>query len=62
MHSENLGGLLPESLESELQLDLSWEALKHSKLFRNEETHILQYVSSVVKHTFMIPGQVVYKR
>lgn len=58
----NMSDILPENLLSEIHLDLSWMLLKHSHLFRDEEVHFLHHVSGYVKHTFMIPGQIIYKR
>lgn len=47
---------------SEIRLDLSWNALKHSHLFRTEPVDFLHHISSFVKHVFMIPGEIIYKR
>lgn len=58
----DVSDILPENLLAEINLDLSWMALKHSRLFRDEELHFLHHLSSYVKHTFMIPGELIYKR
>lgn len=55
-------GILPEILATEIGLDLSWHALKHSHLFRNEDVHFLHYVSTFVQHSFMMAGETIFKR
>lgn len=58
----HVSDILPENLLGEINLDLSWMALKHSHLFRDEKVHFLHLVAGYIKHTFMIPGEIIYRR
>lgn len=55
-------GVIPSIMYKEIYLDMSWNALKHSHLFREEETHFLRKVSELVKHKFYAPGEIIFRQ
>lgn len=54
--------IIPKIMFKEIYLDISWEALKHSHLFKLEETHFLRKTAEFIKHRFYAPGEVIYKQ
>ncbi|GJQ73320.1 hypothetical protein Trydic_g13689 [Trypoxylus dichotomus] len=57
-----LGRVLPPIMYKEIFLDISWEPLKHTQLFRNEDVFFLRAISQIMRYKFLSQGQVIYKR
>lgn len=62
MRTVDVSKILPEVLLTEMGLDLSWHALKHSHLFRDEDMAFLHHVSVHFKHSFMVAGEIIIKK
>ncbi|KAF2899570.1 hypothetical protein ILUMI_06607 [Ignelater luminosus] len=54
--------IIPEIMAREISLDICWDLLKHSHLFRRKETHFLRHIAPLLKQKFLIPGEAIYKR
>lgn len=56
------GRILPPIMYKELYLDISWDPLKHSHLFRDEDIFFLREVASLIEFKYLSPGEIIYKR
>lgn len=54
--------VIPEVMAREISLDICWDVLKHSHLFRKKETHFLRHIAPLLQQKFLIPGEAIYKR
>lgn len=54
--------IITKTMTREIKLDLCFNALKHSNLFRRCKTNVLRYISTLMSITFMTPGELVYKK
>lgn len=52
--------IITNTMRLEIKLDLCFNALKHSNLFRALSTNILRHMSSLMCITFMTPGELIY--
>ena len=60
---ENITGkYLLKVMFKEISLDVMWDALQHSHLFRNESPSYLRYISTLMTHQFLSPGQFIFKK
>lgn len=53
--------ILPINMRKEIEVDLSWEALKHSHLFNGEEMAFKKTLSMYMRYKFFLPGDVIFK-
>ncbi|KAI4468959.1 voltage and ligand gated potassium channel [Holotrichia oblita] len=54
--------IIPKIMFKEIYLDISWNALKHSHLFKDEDTHFLRKTAELIKHRFFAPGEIIYRQ
>lgn len=52
---------LPGPLQRSVQLDLHWEALRHSELFRNMDTAFKRALSCTMRIQYFLPGEYVFR-
>ncbi|XP_017779326.1 PREDICTED: uncharacterized protein LOC108564729 [Nicrophorus vespilloides] len=53
---------MPETIHTEIKLDLTWNMLKHSIFFRNEPVNVLRYLSKFVRYKYRMTGDTIYIR
>ncbi|KAK4879766.1 hypothetical protein RN001_007912 [Aquatica leii] len=54
--------IIPLGMAKEINLDVGWDPLKHSHLFRSKPTEFLRLISPYVKQTFLMPGEFIFKK
>ncbi|GJQ82438.1 hypothetical protein Trydic_g11852 [Trypoxylus dichotomus] len=54
--------IIPMIMFREIYLDMSWNALKHSHLFRREDTCFLRKTAEFIQHIFYAPGEIIYRQ
>ncbi|GJQ80203.1 hypothetical protein Trydic_g23779 [Trypoxylus dichotomus] len=55
-------GRIPDVLIRDILLDITWDAFKHSHLFRHESAFFLRYLSVKMKLECFLPGELVIRR
>lgn len=53
---------LPQPMQNELMIDISWSAFSHSNLFKNMPLPFLRELSMYMKQEYKIPGEVIWYR
>lgn len=53
---------LPRCLLLELNVDIFWEALRHSHIFCNVEIPVKRELTIMMKSEFFVPGDIIYKK
>lgn len=53
---------LPRSLQLEVNMDIFWEALRHSHVFNSVDIPFKRELSSKMKSEFFLPGDFIYKK
>lgn len=54
--------IITRTMSKEIKLDLCFNALKHSNLFRKLDTHVLRHISGLMSVTFLTPGELLYRK
>ncbi|XP_015514504.2 uncharacterized protein LOC107220421 [Neodiprion lecontei] len=52
---------LPGPLRRSVQLDLHWEMLRHSQLFRSQDIAFKRALSCTMRHQYFLPGEYVFR-
>lgn len=60
--SFNYNRIIPETMLKEIKLDLCWNALKHSNLFRRYKPNVLRHISTLMNITYWTSGELIYKK
>nr|XP_022913398.1 uncharacterized protein LOC111424186 [Onthophagus taurus] len=60
--SKNIFIILSPVMFSEILMDISWPAFKHSKLFRSMNLPFLREVSLYMEQIYLLPGEIIYRK
>lgn len=57
----NMVQVLPINMRKEIEVDLAWEALKHSHLFTTESMAFKKALAMYMQYKFFLPGDIIFR-